>query len=160
MSTTTNVYFLVIFLVLLIITSTSSCNARPIEAKEKEPYSKHSGFSTEKDEKASVARVSINPAKVEHSEPYAAAEREEQVYEDKKAKTAENPATKSDAKTRLQLQGAEEELASSSPSVQLNYKPLETQRVTWKLPQKKRGEKQPGFNLDYAPPKTHPPTHN
>lgn len=32
--------------------------------------------------------------------------------------------------------------------------------MTWRVPHKKRGEKQPGFNLDYSPPKTHPPSHN
>lgn len=33
--------------------------------------------------------------------------------------------------------------------------------VSWRVPQKKRGiQRQPGFNLDYSPPKTHPPSHN
>ncbi|CAN6566427.1 hypothetical protein ACFX2I_040535 [Malus domestica] len=33
--------------------------------------------------------------------------------------------------------------------------------VSWRVPRKKRGvQKQPGFNLDYSPPKTHPPSHN
>ncbi|XP_051144324.1 root meristem growth factor 10 [Andrographis paniculata] len=32
--------------------------------------------------------------------------------------------------------------------------------VSWQVPHKKRGEQEPGFNLDYLPPKTHPPTHN
>jgi len=32
--------------------------------------------------------------------------------------------------------------------------------VSWRVPQKKRGERHPGFNLDYSPPKTHPPSHN
>jgi activator of HSP90 ATPase len=33
--------------------------------------------------------------------------------------------------------------------------------VSWLVPRKKRGiQKQPGFNLDYSPPKTHPPSHN
>ncbi|KDP28792.1 hypothetical protein JCGZ_14563 [Jatropha curcas] len=33
--------------------------------------------------------------------------------------------------------------------------------VPWRLPRSKREEnKQPGFNLDYSPPKTHPPSHN
>lgn len=32
--------------------------------------------------------------------------------------------------------------------------------VSWRVPHKKRGEHQPGFNLDYSPPKTHPPHHN
>lgn len=40
----------------------------------------------------------------------------------------------------------------------LHSDPLVT--VSWRIPHKKRGEQQPGFNLDYAPPKTHPPVHN
>ncbi|XP_061363822.1 root meristem growth factor 10 [Gastrolobium bilobum] len=32
--------------------------------------------------------------------------------------------------------------------------------VSWRVPHKKPSQKHPGFNLDYAPPKTHPPHHN
>lgn len=33
--------------------------------------------------------------------------------------------------------------------------------VSWRVPHKKKhSEKHPGFNLDYSPPKTHPPSHN
>lgn len=32
--------------------------------------------------------------------------------------------------------------------------------VRWKVPHKKKGEPEPRFNLDYLPPKTHPPSHN
>ena len=32
--------------------------------------------------------------------------------------------------------------------------------VSWRVPRKKPSEKNPGFNLDYSPPKTHPPSHN
>ncbi|CAN6562612.1 unnamed protein product [Malus baccata var. baccata] len=33
--------------------------------------------------------------------------------------------------------------------------------VSWCVPRnKRRVQKQPGFNLDYSPPKTHPPSHN
>ncbi|GMI69686.1 hypothetical protein HRI_000637900 [Hibiscus trionum] len=32
--------------------------------------------------------------------------------------------------------------------------------VSWRVPHRKRGQKHPGFNLDYSPPKTHPPSHN
>ncbi|KAK9273603.1 hypothetical protein L1049_018413 [Liquidambar formosana] len=33
--------------------------------------------------------------------------------------------------------------------------------VSWHVPHdKKQGESQPGFNIDYSPPKTHPPSHN
>ncbi|KAJ7962121.1 Synaptonemal complex protein like [Quillaja saponaria] len=32
--------------------------------------------------------------------------------------------------------------------------------VSWRVPYQKPGEKNPAFNLDYSPPKTHPPSHN
>lgn len=32
--------------------------------------------------------------------------------------------------------------------------------VSLRVPHRKHGEKHPGFNLDYSPPKTHPPSHN
>lgn len=32
--------------------------------------------------------------------------------------------------------------------------------VGWRVPHRKKGEAEPGFNLDYLPPKTHPPVHN
>ncbi|KAJ0054606.1 uncharacterized protein LOC116128083 [Pistacia vera] len=32
--------------------------------------------------------------------------------------------------------------------------------VSWRVPHGKRPEKNPGFNSDYSPPKTHPPSHN
>ncbi|GAB4844337.1 hypothetical protein Ancab_037701 [Ancistrocladus abbreviatus] len=37
---------------------------------------------------------------------------------------------------------------------------FEAVRISWLVPHKKRGVPQPGFNLDYAPPKEHPPEHN
>ncbi|KAJ8900396.1 hypothetical protein K2173_025036 [Erythroxylum novogranatense] len=32
--------------------------------------------------------------------------------------------------------------------------------VPWKVPQNTHREKHPSFNLDYSPPRTHPPSHN
>ncbi|KAF8379248.1 hypothetical protein HHK36_028680 [Tetracentron sinense] len=32
--------------------------------------------------------------------------------------------------------------------------------VSWPVPHDKGRDHDPGFNLDYAPPKTHPPSHN
>ncbi|KAM7274721.1 hypothetical protein ACFE04_016587 [Oxalis oulophora] len=32
--------------------------------------------------------------------------------------------------------------------------------VSWRVPHKKSNERHPGFSLDYAPPRTHPPSHN
>ena len=31
---------------------------------------------------------------------------------------------------------------------------------SWTVPRTKNSDKHPGFNLDYAPPKIHPPSHN
>lgn len=44
----------------------------------------------------------------------------------------------------------------------VNEYSTKTESVSWKVPQKKRGEEEPiaGFNLDYLPPRTHPPVHN
>nr|GLL40731.1 uncharacterized protein LOC109183454 isoform X2 [Ipomoea trifida] len=36
----------------------------------------------------------------------------------------------------------------------------EVSSVTWKVREKKRGEPQEEFNLDYLPARTHPPVHN
>ncbi|KAI3449099.1 hypothetical protein Pfo_005764 [Paulownia fortunei] len=33
-------------------------------------------------------------------------------------------------------------------------------RKTWRVAHRKRGKQEPGFNLDYSTPKTHPPVHN
>lgn len=33
-------------------------------------------------------------------------------------------------------------------------------RKKWRVPHRKRGDQEPGFNQDYSPPKTHPPVHN
>lgn len=119
-------------------------------------------FFLQKDEKANVARVSI-PEKEEQSDhqsyKYAIAAAaassgggEEEVY---------NEGRKYDdvVKSKVQQEAHEEEKASSPIN---NYKAGNGHdRVSWKLPEKKRsGEKEPGFNLDYAPPKTHPPSHN
>ncbi|KAE8725985.1 Ubiquitin-like superfamily protein isoform 1 [Hibiscus syriacus] len=61
------------------------------------------------------------------------------------------------------------------PDAEVMYKTVESQKektsgaigtskavvsVSWRVPHRKHGEKHPGFNLDYSPPKTHPPSHN
>jgi hypothetical protein len=133
-------YFLVLFIIFL-----ASCDARPIDLPDKVP-AKDFQFSTENNEKSGFARVSI-PAKVEPSlsNKSEAAENgssfvQKAVQEDKRTTATKMPAAK------FHLKG---QWPKASGPV-----------VSWKLPQKKRGEKQPGFNLDYAPPKTHPPSHN
>ena len=140
-------FFLVLFFMFL-----ASCDARPIDVPHKVPANDFQ-FSTENNEKSSVARVSI-PAKVEPSllNKSEAAENggslvQKKVQEDKRTTATKTPATK------FHLKG---QWPKASGPVQI--KPLAT--VSWKLPQKHRGEKHPGFNLDYAPPKTHPPSHN
>ncbi|KAK7339361.1 hypothetical protein VNO77_20022 [Canavalia gladiata] len=42
----------------------------------------------------------------------------------------------------------------------IQTKSLANSSVSWRVPHKKPRKKDPGFNLDYSPPKTHPPSHN
>ncbi|MBA0584096.1 hypothetical protein Gorai_014924 [Gossypium raimondii] len=44
--------------------------------------------------------------------------------------------------------------------VEIEKKKNPSVAVSWRVPHKKHDEKNPGFNLDYSPPKTHPPHHN
>ncbi|KAH6767480.1 hypothetical protein C2S52_018463 [Perilla frutescens var. hirtella] len=37
---------------------------------------------------------------------------------------------------------------------------IDSTKKMWRVPRRKRGDEEPGFNLDYLPPKTHPPVHN
>lgn len=63
------------------------------------------------------------------------------------------------SKTSLE-RSKDEEKVKGSDAVRTLTKKSVVSSVSWRVPQKKRVEKQPGFNLDYSPPKTHPPSHN
>ncbi|WCJ22911.1 Root meristem growth factor 10 [Euphorbia peplus] len=65
---------------------------------------------------------------------------------------------------------AAEKMESSSKMEENDHKVLKSKdqkkgqesfgSVPWRVPHNKPEEKHPGFNLDYSPPKTHPPSHN
>ncbi|PPS11860.1 hypothetical protein GOBAR_AA08783 [Gossypium barbadense] len=55
--------------------------------------------------------------------------------------------------------GEKEKDKTGPGAIQTNNKHGDS--VSWKVPHRKHGEKLSGFiNLDYSPPKTHPPSHN
>lgn len=77
---------------------------------------------------------------------------DEEIITKKKRSISSSSSSDDDEKTNLEVKEA------SGP---VSMKGINGKSVTWKLPKKKQGEKQqPGFNLDYAPPKVHPPHHN
>lgn len=77
---------------------------------------------------------------------------EEIITKKKRSISSSSADDADDEKTNLEVKEA------SGP---VSMKGINGKSLTWKLPKKKQGEKQqPGFNLDYAPPKVHPPHHN
>ncbi|KAG8391621.1 hypothetical protein BUALT_Bualt01G0206400 [Buddleja alternifolia] len=49
---------------------------------------------------------------------------------------------------------------SNEPGKHIDQAKGDQVKVSWRVPHKRKGEQEPGFNLDYLPPKTHPPVHN
>ncbi len=72
------------------------------------------------------------------------------------AETHSNDNTQKPKETRKTNQKTTKVVAKTSGGVQSES----LASVSWSVPHKKRSEKNPGFNLDYSPPKTHPPSHN
>lgn len=62
-----------------------------------------------------------------------------------------------DAKTNQKISEDDEAETTSGSALKTDESLVS---VSWRLPRNKRGGKHPGFNSDYSPPKTHPPSHN
>ncbi|XAR63200.1 hypothetical protein NMG60_11023057 [Bertholletia excelsa] len=132
-------------LLFLLCLSFSSSSARPLGAARKEPEKKFLLPNNKNDEKASPARVSVEPRfKPSSSNDLRVANGETTVKQSKVDKDDNQP--KGDGEKFKASSGASQKESLFS--------------VSWRVPHKKRGEKQPGFSLDYSPPKTHPPVHN
>ncbi|KAL3616510.1 hypothetical protein CASFOL_039900 [Castilleja foliolosa] len=132
-------------MVLLCISShLYKCNARSFGVLHKDVEEKTRPlFTKDNDEKLHPSRVSTQPEE----------------------KSSMPNGTK-DAKEK-NINEKEKMMINSDPSIlDESAKVLDTTKgdsrsyVSWRVPHKKRGEQEPGFNLDYLPPKTHPPEHN
>ncbi|PON47295.1 hypothetical protein PanWU01x14_245440 [Parasponia andersonii] len=142
-----------LLLFFLLCLSLDACNARRLgRVLDKEPEGKNHQFSSENREeyyKSGVDDIRVQPNVVKSSSSM-----EAQTSHDK---------TPYDLKdmTRKTLKGRskDEEKGKGWDAVRTSTK-SSVVSVSWRVPHKKCGEKQPGFNLDYSPPKTHPPSHN
>ncbi|CAI9786018.1 unnamed protein product [Fraxinus pennsylvanica] len=122
------------------------CRARSIGVFNNEPVEVF--LSSSKNNKASgLVRVSIQPdSKASEATKPESKNHEEKIDDDKMS-----PATSVVAPNRKSLQKVEVlDTVETEPAVS----------VSWRVPHKKRGEEEPWFNLDYLPPKTHPPHNN
>ncbi|KAL2511464.1 Uncharacterized protein Adt_17064 [Abeliophyllum distichum] len=133
---------IVLVLLSLLFFSFHGCRARSFGVFNKEPVE---GFhsSIKKNEATSLVWVSIQPDtnSSESNRPKATKIKSKNM-------SPENPVVPHSRKSlhKVQVLGT----VQTEPAVS----------VSWRVPHKKRGEEEPGFNLDYLPPKTHPPSHN
>ncbi|CAB4269649.1 unnamed protein product [Prunus armeniaca] len=162
MSTSTSAHCLLLFLLCL---SLHACNARRLGGVEKKPENKLHLINKSTKEKGSDDNIPA-VAKVKSFSSKAAPEvaKEQSTAEtqsDNNINTMEPTHTiASDVsrKTKRSASGAVEHHPITADDDD-NKSSFDS--VSWRVPHKKRGvQKQPGFNLDYSPPKTHPPSHN
>ncbi|CAH1422866.1 unnamed protein product [Lactuca virosa] len=79
------------------------------------------------------------------------------VDNDHHKKTDSKSQNKKDVNNDQKLKKVQEELVIHHHQ----HQPKSHTTVTFRVPPRnKRIHQQPGFNLDYSPPKTHPPSHN
>ncbi|KAI3444722.1 hypothetical protein Pfo_001387 [Paulownia fortunei] len=137
-------------IVLLFLSFQYACNARSFGVVHKETAKKLQPSISKKNEKLNPARVSIQPDR-KSSIPNATKDaKEESRFEKEKVNNESDEPGK-----HIQPKGNP---VNISGTTQTGSESLAS--VSWKVPHKKRGEQEPGFNLDYLPPKTHPPVHN
>ncbi|KAL0379694.1 UNVERIFIED_CONTAM: hypothetical protein Sangu_0033700 [Sesamum angustifolium] len=136
------------YLVLVLLCfSFNACNGRSLGVVKDEKAAAAKEFQhsvTKKNHKVESARVSIQPGEMKSS--LRDASKNAMKFEEIKVKSESNEPGK-----RIQAKG---EGTTQNESSQATY------HVSWRVPHKKRGEQEPGFNFDYLPPKTHPPVHN
>ncbi|XP_022872712.1 uncharacterized protein LOC111391693 [Olea europaea var. sylvestris] len=128
--------FISSLVLVLLCSSLHACNARNFGVINKEATNRFF-FTTENDDKFNLAKVSI---KSDVKSSISTAKKETTLKE----KKVEEYNLKTSTKKRVIVPGDTQT----------------DQSMSWRMPHKKRGQKDPGFNLDYLPPKTHPPLHN
>ncbi|KAF9687708.1 hypothetical protein SADUNF_Sadunf02G0121100 [Salix dunnii] len=140
-------YFLLSFLCLCL----HACNARPLADINNNPEKKFHIKTNQNDQKE-ISVTTVPTVESSSSKEFGEAKK------DSIAKTRLG-----DKAQKLKGSKAKQKLDSFD---EIEKNPADTKKeyslvsATWRVPQKKRGERHPGFNLDYSPPKTHPPSHN
>ncbi|MED6172425.1 hypothetical protein PIB30_049958 [Stylosanthes scabra] len=150
-------YLLLIFF--LFIISLHACDARHLSTLDKKKLEKKPHFSLKissgDDEKKGL---DLSPKQVNN----------EDGNEDIKVKTTTRLLVSSDSdqnpnsrNRRRSTKNQRVLKTKGKGAIKTTTKSLASSSVSWRVPHKKPSEKNnPGFNLDYSPPKTHPPSHN
>ncbi|KAF9668786.1 hypothetical protein SADUNF_Sadunf14G0039600 [Salix dunnii] len=139
------------FLLSIFCFSLHACNARPLADIDKEPEKKFQMISNQTSDQKEIPVNLVSKANSSSSNEFGE-EKEDSIavtdqMDDNAQKLMNSKAKqKSMTEERVRDSGAAHKASLVS--------------VSWPVPRKKRGETHPGFNLDYAPPKTHPPSHN
>ncbi|KAI5564286.1 hypothetical protein POPTR_014G060400v4 [Populus trichocarpa] len=139
------------FLLSILCISLHACNARPLADIDKKPEKKFQIISNQTSDQKEISVTIVSKADSSSSNEFGAAK------EDSIAKTdqLDDNAQKLKDSRAKQKSMSDEKVKDSGAALKESLV-----SVSWPVPQKKRGETHPGFNLDYSPPKTHPPSHN
>ncbi|KAJ6679422.1 TRANSMEMBRANE PROTEIN [Salix purpurea] len=141
------------FLLSIFCISLHACNARPLADIDKKPEKKFQMISNQTSDEKEIPVNIVSKANSSSSNDFGA-EKEDSI-----AKTHDqmddNAQKLMNSKAKQKSSMTDEKVKDSGA-----FHKASLVSVSWPVPRKKRGETHPGFNLDYAPPKTHPPSHN
>ncbi|XP_054780037.1 root meristem growth factor 10 [Prosopis cineraria] len=147
--------YLLLLLLLFLCFSFQTCNGRRLTSFSNKNIEEKSHFLLKNGSKESVIAVSPKQLITQRN----GSEEEERKTTEIMVAEAENKPKLNTRRTRkirvLKVVKGKTGSVSSSKTHESHVS------VSWSVPpKKKRGYKNPGFNLDYSPPKTHPPSHN
>ncbi|XVE74044.1 hypothetical protein DITRI_Ditri11bG0167400 [Diplodiscus trichospermus] len=146
------------FLLFLLCLSLHACTARRLGAVDhKNKLEKKLNFSIKNDMKNVFKKnsVVVLQATSSSSKELQYSTKEESIEE---SDHADDSGQRLEDAAEVNRKTVENEKGKTSGAVHQTNKSVVS--VSWRVPHRKHGEKHPGFNLDYSPPKTHPPSHN
>ncbi|KAJ7007464.1 hypothetical protein D5086_004766 [Populus alba] len=138
------------FLLSLLCLSLHACTARPLADINNNPEKKFHIIPYQNDQKE-ISVTTVPTVESSSSKEFGAAKKDSIA----KTQLGDNAQKLKDSKAKQKLDSVDE--IEKNPGAD---KKESLVSVSWRVPQKKRGERHPGFNLDYSPPETHPPSHN
>ncbi|KAJ6675561.1 TRANSMEMBRANE PROTEIN [Salix viminalis] len=140
------------FLLSIFCISLHACNARPLADVDKKPEKKFQMISNQTSDQKEIPVNIVSEANSSSSNDFGA-EKEDSIA--KTDQMDDNAQKLMNSKAKQKSSTTDEKVKDSGAAHKASLV-----SVSWPVPRKKRGETHPGFNLDYAPPKTHPPSHN
>ncbi|XLR54854.1 hypothetical protein HN51_023019 [Arachis hypogaea] len=146
-----------LLLLIFLFISLHACNARHLSTLDKKKMEKKPHFSFKNNSGDDEKKVlGSNPKQVN----------EEGGNDNKRVKTNRLVSSDSDENPnnrnrRRSTKNQRVLKAKGKGAIKTTNSLVSSSSISWRVPHKKPSEKNnPGFNLDYSPPKTHPPSHN